>query len=496
MAKRLLTALLASAAAASESGDAGSLLQVFKRAEQSPQAPQCPLGSQQRGEANAEIKGCGLEGCDARYKYGSAEACVQACAEHSECVAFNWAPLDGDRNHKGQTVCTLYDSTRPTRKWGPNVVFCVLDADPAQCPAGWHQRGEPNAEILGCGLTGCDGRYAYGSSEACAAACDEHQRCLGFSWSPLKGDKNHLDRTVCTLYDRAEPSDTFWGPNTVFCVNDATAQPARDYDEERAKFYAHLSGALYCTPESLASWSCGYKCDHTREQLQSRRICTSQATKMVVAKTEDACIVGFEGTNKQQLQSAIRDLALLKRQSDFSLCKNCKVHFGFQQDFDEHKDCMYDSLQELGCSGREVGVTGHSLGGAVATIAAMHLEHQGWRVREVYTFGSPRVGSRNFARTWTKMFQGRSYRVTRVKDIVANVPPDHLVFNWHFEHVEPEVYYPSDVASGYEVCSIPGKDRCAEEHDNVFRMLLDIVDRVDQHVHYMDIETADFGCEG
>jgi hypothetical protein len=40
-----------------------------------------------------------------------------------------------------------------------------------------------------------------------------------------------------------------------------------------------------------------------------------------------------------------------------------------------------------------VVVTGHSLGGALATIAAYELSLAGYLVRGVFTFGSPRVGN-------------------------------------------------------------------------------------------------------
>lgn len=45
-------------------------------------------------------------------------------------------------------------------------------------------------------------------------------------------------------------------------------------------------------------------------------------------------------------------------------------------------------------------ITGHSLGGALATIAAFELSLIGYRVSGVFTFGSPRVGSLMFAQAF------------------------------------------------------------------------------------------------
>lgn len=50
----------------------------------------------------------------------------------------------------------------------------------------------------------------------------------------------------------------------------------------------------------------------------------------------------------------------------------------------------------------EVLVTGHSLGGAIATFAALEIRHSGYNVDHFYTFGCPRVGSSRFAKYFNK----------------------------------------------------------------------------------------------
>lgn len=90
----------------------------------------CPIGSEQRGERNADVSGCGLAGqsCDGRYDAATAMACKQKCISNSECNSFTWAPVGGDQNVPNKNVCTLYKETAPTTTWGPNQVFCVLVA--------------------------------------------------------------------------------------------------------------------------------------------------------------------------------------------------------------------------------------------------------------------------------------------------------------------------------------------------------------------------------
>jgi hypothetical protein len=88
---------------------------------------ECPSGTLQVGTLNADVGGCGLTGCDARYQYQTIEQCKQACKDNADCKAFNWASAGGDQNWPGKTVCTLYDRDTPTSLWGPNQVFCKLD---------------------------------------------------------------------------------------------------------------------------------------------------------------------------------------------------------------------------------------------------------------------------------------------------------------------------------------------------------------------------------
>ena len=45
----------------------------------------------------------------------------------------------------------------------------------------------------------------------------------------------------------------------------------------------------------------------------------------------------------------------------------------------------------------QITVTGHSLGGALATHALAILTAQGFKIKNFYTFGSPRVGDPKFS---------------------------------------------------------------------------------------------------
>jgi len=94
-------------------------------------------------------------------------------------------------------------------------------APAAICPAGWEQVGAAGADIGGCGLQSCDERYDITSEAACAARCDATAACVGFSYAPMNGDRNHPGVTACTIYNSDSPSGTWTGtqglPTQVFC---------------------------------------------------------------------------------------------------------------------------------------------------------------------------------------------------------------------------------------------------------------------------------------
>lgn len=72
-------------------------------------------------------------------------------------------------------------------------------------------------------------------------------------------------------------------------------------------------------------------------------------------------------------------------------------------------------------------ITGHSLGGALAVMAAAHLQNKYKMVQYLYTQGQPRVGNDNFAQFMTK-FIPNTYRIVHYADQVPHVPQSVLGF--------------------------------------------------------------------
>ncbi|MFE4107661.1 lipase family protein [Almyronema epifaneia] len=84
-------------------------------------------------------------------------------------------------------------------------------------------------------------------------------------------------------------------------------------------------------------------------------------------------------------------------------------------------------------------LTGHSLGGALATLAAYKaLVYR--QVTGLYTFGSPRVVQQPLAEAINADLAGRLHRVVNHNDVVPRLPP-RLPPILDFHHVEQLVYF-------------------------------------------------------
>jgi hypothetical protein len=89
---------------------------------------------------------------------------------------------------------------------------------------------------------------------------------------------------------------------------------------------------------------------------------------------------------------------------------------------------------------KRIIITGHSLGGALATLCADDLANLHFPVAEVCTFGSPRVGNGSFARHYNEELEFATLRFVNAGDPVPHVP---WVFGT-YRHVGTQAYLDRD----------------------------------------------------
>ncbi|MDQ2045387.1 lipase family protein [Pseudoalteromonas sp. 20-92] len=108
---------------------------------------------------------------------------------------------------------------------------------------------------------------------------------------------------------------------------------------------------------------------------------------------------------------------------------NQSVHAGFNQTFNSLKSQLEQYFSNNPTA--PVHVVGHSLGGALANLAANWLKQRFKVPVKLYTFGAPRVGLSNFANHTQNALQG-VYRCLHAGDPVPMVPV------WPFVHTTYE----------------------------------------------------------
>ena len=150
------------------------------------------------------------------------------------------------------------------------------------------------------------------------------------------------------------------------------------------------------------------------------------------------------------------------------------VHVYFNNVFNLFYTCVKASVRDLVNSTTDYNilVTGHSLGGALASLTAAALVHDGILESDklsLYTLGMPRVGDTEYADIHDRLV-GNNWRVVNYLDIVAHLPPCNLVLGKEcadsssHQHHSKEVFYKGTtmaVNSMFTVCETREDPNCS-----------------------------------
>lgn len=129
-----------------------------------------------------------------------------------------------------------------------------------------------------------------------------------------------------------------------------------------------------------------------------------------------------------------------KRSDDKPKCENCTIHAGFMTSWRNTRCTIVPHVEQAlsDYPDYELVLVGHSLGGAVAAIAALEFQARGW-TPQVTTFGEPRVGNKPFNDYFDERFnltgnnrENSSYRrVTHANDPVPLLPLEEWGYHMH-----------------------------------------------------------------
>ena len=152
----------------------------------------------------------------------------------------------------------------------------------------------------------------------------------------------------------------------------------------------------------------------------------SSVLQAVVLGGTDKVVLAFRGTRPDQLTDWMADFEIEKVSfSDYFPSPDVgMVHEGFCRLLAGSWPEIQAAVSRYQDNGQPLWITGHSLGGALATLAtAAYTFAAREPVNGLYTFGQPRVGDLAFCTQSETHFGDIMFRFVNDEDIVTRVPP-------------------------------------------------------------------------
>lgn len=141
----------------------------------------------------------------------------------------------------------------------------------------------------------------------------------------------------------------------------------------------------------------------------------------IIGERPDAVILAFAGTDPGVWQNLATDFNALPT-------ADTDKHVGFELAAGAAAAEVAQATQISRQSQKPLFITGHSLGAALAALAAQMAAAGGSPPRAVYTFGMPRVGGSKFQASYDASLGDVTYRLVHGVDLVARVPMSSVGF--------------------------------------------------------------------
>jgi hypothetical protein len=184
-------------------------------------------------------------------------------------------------------------------------------------------------------------------------------------------------------------------------------------------------------------------------------------TQAFVGTNADHVVVAFRGTESPTTIDGLKDIFLSDARNllivptgrlgtDFIAAGvGARMHQGFINALGDIWDPVFAKVSaEQKQSERPLWITGHSLGGALATLAGWLFLRRFVNVHQIYTFGAPMVGNKEALAAFDRELKGKIFRYVDSHDPVPRLPTVSLLAN-DYCHCEREMPLGVAEAGGY-----------------------------------------------
>ncbi len=193
------------------------------------------------------------------------------------------------------------------------------------------------------------------------------------------------------------------------------------FSSDHAKQTVNLARLAYLQPAEIES-------ELTSEGLGDIVHFDAASTQAFVASGDGITYASFRGS--QEPADWLKNARFLPSTNEMG----ATVHTGFVEALDE----VWGEFEPaISASGSPVMVTGHSLGAALASLAALRLAMGGGEVAAVYTYGQPRTGHGSFRDLYEPAIGAVTYRFVNHIDLVTRVP----LLLQGYRHVGRRMYF-------------------------------------------------------
>ncbi len=170
----------------------------------------------------------------------------------------------------------------------------------------------------------------------------------------------------------------------------------------------------------------------------------AHGTRGFLAYNNDSAVIVFTGTEdvKDWMQNA--QVWTHDKQDNHGCDKEISIHNGFYRAVRERAqdEKLMTRLNQLQSEGKKIYFTGHSLGGALASILAYFTEanfSEKVQLQGVYTFGQPLTGDKNYQTCYNAKLKERTFRYVTSEDLVPRARPNN-----DYKHVGTPLYFDKD----------------------------------------------------